>query len=157
MTGNLMRVPGMALTWSGGARRAAALLLSGCVAMLVAGCGEGTSTGSVPASGGQQSAVNTSGSGGGNYTVDIDEIFPQGAGRNLVLNNCQNCHTWVPILILQMNEQEWDRWSRDHRQRVEGLADDQFSTLLAYLKQNFNPDTPVPELPPALLEAWTTY
>jgi hypothetical protein len=56
-----------------------------------------------------------------------------------------------------MNEQEWDRWSREHRQRVEGLVDDEFSTLLSYLKVNFNPDTPVPELPPALLEAWTTY
>jgi hypothetical protein len=87
----------------------------------------------------------------------MDAIFPQGPGRNLVLNNCQNCHTWVPILILQMNEQEWDRWSREHRQRVEGLVDDEFSTLLSYLKVNFNPDTPVPELPPALLEAWTTY
>jgi|GEM_PF-963124 hypothetical protein len=135
-------------------RRGLALLLVGWIAIL-GGCADGGSEVSTSDTVAQQ---RTGGSGGGSgYTIDMDAIFPQGPGRNLVLNNCQNCHTWVPILILQMNEQEWDRWSREHRQRVEGLVDDEFSTLLSYLKVNFNPDTPVPELPPALLEAWTTY
>jgi len=125
-----------------------------CMALLV-GCGEGAPSGSSPT--GQTAQQQSSNSGGAAYTVDMDAIFPQGAGRDLVLNNCQNCHTWVPIVILQMNELEWDRWAREHRQRVEGLTDAEFDTLLNYVKANFNPDTPVPELPPALLEAWTTY
>ena len=54
-------------------------------------------------------ATQGEGSGGSGYTVDIDAIFPPGPGKDLVLNNCQNCHTWVPIVVLQMNEQEWDR------------------------------------------------
>jgi len=134
-------------------RRLMAMLVVGCIGVL-GGCGEGTQNNSASE---PESRQASGGSGGSGYSVDMDAIFPQGPGRSLVLNNCQNCHTWVPIVILQMNEQEWDRWSREHRQRVEGLADDEFSTLLSYLKVNFNPNTPVPELPPALLEAWTTY
>ena len=89
--------------------------------------------------------------------MDMDQIFPPGEGRDLVLNNCQSCHIWVPIVILQMNEEEWRRSQREHRERVEGLPDQDFETLYEYLVTTFTPDRPVPELPPALLEAWTTY
>ena len=50
--------------------------------------------------------------------VNMDEIFPPGEGRDLVLNNCQNCHTFVPIVVLQMEEEAWTRNSIDHRERV---------------------------------------
>lgn len=93
----------------------------------------------------------------GQMTVDMDAIFPAGEGRELLLNNCQSCHSWVPVVVLQMNEDEWARWAQDHRARVPGLSDAEFATLQAYLVENFNPDRPVPELPPVLLESWTTY
>ena len=86
----------------------------------------------------------------------MEEIFPAGAGRDLVLNNCQNCHTFVPIVVLQMDEEGWTRSSLDHRQRV-NVSDEEFKTLYTYLKANFNPDRPVPKLPKELLESWTTY
>ena len=89
--------------------------------------------------------------------VDIDAIFPAGPGRDLLLNNCQNCHVWVPIVILQMDEDAWYRNSLEHRDRVESLTDEDFETLYDYLTTNFTPDTPVPELPAGLLEAWTGY
>lgn len=94
---------------------------------------------------------------GRTYSVDMDAIFPPGSGRELVLANCQSCHIWVPIVILQMNEEEWARNQLDHRGRVEGLSDEDFETLYEYLVTTFTPDRPVPELPPALLEAWTSY
>ena len=59
--------------------------------------------------------------------------------------------------LLQMQEDEWFRWSVEHRQRVSGLTDEEFDTLYQYLVANFNPERPVPELPPALLESWTSY
>lgn len=93
----------------------------------------------------------------GAMRVDMDAIFPEGPGRDLLLNNCQSCHTWVPVVVLQMNEEEWNRWAVEHRGRVSGLSDEEFQTLHQYLIANFNPNTPVPELPPALLESWTTY
>jgi len=92
----------------------------------------------------------------GPVTVDLDAIFPQGPGRDLVLNNCQTCHVWVPIVVLQMDEAAWYRNSLNHRGRVEALSDAEFETLYAYLSSTFTPDRPVPQLPPSLLEAWTS-
>jgi len=89
--------------------------------------------------------------------VDMNAIFPPGPGRDLVLNNCQNCHTFVPIVILQMEEAAWTRNSVDHRERVTGLSDADFATLYDYLKVNFNPRRPVPALPQELLDTWTGY
>lgn len=136
------------------------LLLAALLAVpLAAGAcgGDGAPSGDGGSDADPRAEAATDASGGGQYTVDMEEIFPPGEGRDLVLNNCQNCHTWVPIVVLQMNEQEWDRWARDHRGRVEALTDEEFAALLAYLKENFNPETPVPDLPPALLETWTSY
>jgi mono/diheme cytochrome c family protein len=89
--------------------------------------------------------------------VNIDEIFPPGEGRDLVLNNCQNCHTFVPIVVLQMEEAAWTRNSIDHRERVTQVSDEDFKTLYAYLKANFHPGRPVPTLPKELLDTWTSY
>jgi hypothetical protein len=89
--------------------------------------------------------------------VDMDEIFPAGKGRDLVLNNCTSCHTIVPIVVLQMTRDAWERNSRDHRGRVTALSDAEFKTLYEYLIANFNPQRPVPKLPKALLDTWTAY
>ena len=124
------------------------------LALLIGACGQADSSGGGAASGSGGGAAQ---SGGQTYRVDMDEIFPPGEGRDLVLNNCQNCHTWVPIVVLGMNETEWARSSGEHRGRVEALGDDDFETLYAYLSLTFTPERPVPELPPALLETWTNY
>ena len=89
--------------------------------------------------------------------VNLDEIFPPGDGRDLVLNNCQNCHTFVPIVVLQMDADAWTRNSIDHRDRVTSLTDEEFKTLYTYLRANFHPGRPVPTLPRALLDTWTSY
>jgi hypothetical protein len=89
--------------------------------------------------------------------VDIDAIFPQHPGREILLNTCQSCHSWVPVVVLRMNEAEWARSKAEHRSRVEALGDEEFEILYDYLSSTFTPDRPVPELPPALLESWTSY
>ena len=89
--------------------------------------------------------------------VNIDAIFPAGKGRDLVLNNCTSCHTIVPIVVLQMTKEAWERNSRDHRGRVSVLSDAEYKTLYDYLIANFNPQRPVPELPKELLDTWTSY
>ena len=89
--------------------------------------------------------------------VDLDAIVPQGPGRDLVLNNCQNCHTFVPIVVLQMDADAWTRNSVDHRPRIPNVTDADFAAIYAYLPQHFNPGRPVPVLPTALLETWTSY
>jgi hypothetical protein len=124
--------------------------------VLIAACGGGS-----PAGEAGQPATSTTGAGkttaGASASrVNMEEIFPPGAGRDLVLNNCQNCHTFVPIVVLQMEEEAWTRSSLDHRQRV-NVSDEEFMTMYTYLKANFNPNRPVPTLPKELLESWTTY
>lgn len=124
--------------------------------VLVVGCDSGDTTpDAAPAAAPSSEVVTTSAD--GQMTVNMDAIFPEGEGREILLNNCQSCHTWVPVVVLGMNEDEWARWRQDHRARVPGIPDDRFEVLYEYLVTNFNPDTPVPDLPPALLESWTTY
>jgi hypothetical protein len=89
--------------------------------------------------------------------VNLDQIFPPGRGRDLVLNNCTTCHTFVPIVVLQMSKEAWERNSRDHRERVKALSDADFQVLYQYLVANFNPNRPVPKLPQELLQTWTAY
>jgi hypothetical protein len=89
--------------------------------------------------------------------LNMDEIFPPGPGRELVLDNCSNCHTIVPIVTLQMEKDQWDRDARDHRDRVPRLTDAEFRRLYDYLIANFNPQHPIPKLPKELLDTWTDY
>ena len=93
----------------------------------------------------------------GEIKVNLEEIFPPGPGRDLVLENCQNCHTFVPIVVLQMDKDAWQRNSLDHRERVTTLTDEQFKTVYEYLSTNFGPHRPVPKLPKELLKTWTGY
>ncbi len=88
---------------------------------------------------------------------NINDVLPEGAGRDLVLDNCQSCHVLVPILVLPLDEAAWYRSSLEHRERVEGLTDSEFEALYEYLASNFTPEKEPPELPPALLDSWTTY
>ena len=102
-------------------------------------------------------ATQTASGSSGEIKVNLEEIFPPGPGRDLVLENCQNCHTFVPIVVLQMDKDAWQRNSLDHRERVSTLTDEQFKTLYEYLATNFGPHRPVPKLPKELLKTWTGY
>ena len=115
-----------------------------------------TSCGGPAPSGGQPSQAPTAASSEPDR-VDLDAIFPPGPGRDLLLNNCQTCHVWVPIVILQMDQNAWRRNSLEHRDRVEALSDEDFKVLYDYLSSTFTPARPVPKLPQGLLEAWTSY
>lgn len=128
--------------------------LAGVLVLLVSACGAG---GGTPEADGASSTPVPAAATGAPGRLDMDAIFPPGPGRELLLNNCQNCHTFVPIVVLQMDKDAWNRNSIDHRERVTTLSDEEFKTLYDYLAANFNPDRPVPELPKELLESWTSY
>jgi hypothetical protein len=94
---------------------------------------------------------------GGVEKVNIDEIFPPDDGRELVLNNCVNCHTIVPIALARKTPDEWVSHRTQHRQRVGGISDADADRLWAYLTKNFAPGRPIPQLPEDLLKTWTAY
>ena len=87
--------------------------------------------------------------------MNLDEIFPPGRGRELVLNNCTTCHTFVPIVVLQLTKEAWERNRSIHRDRVPAMTDADFNVLYDYLAASFNPGRPVPKLPQSLLDTWT--
>jgi hypothetical protein len=77
--------------------------------------------------------------------------------RELVLITCTNCHTFVPIVILQFDKGQWDQNKDHHGAYVTNITNAQRDAIYSYLAANFNPDHPVPELPAELLATWTSY
>jgi len=130
-----------------------ALMAMGAVIMLAA-CAAPSSS-SAPQAGGQSAAAAQAG--GTTARVNIDEIFPPDEGRDIILQNCVNCHTIAPIALARMTPGEWARHRLDHRQRVGGISDAQADLVWTYLVKHFGPDRPVPELPQELLDTWTSY
>lgn len=87
--------------------------------------------------------------------LPMEEIFPPGNGRELVLNNCLSCHSIIRIVWGPRTEGEWQGVRLRHRERVRALNDDNFNTLFAYLRENFSPDKPYPRLPQWYLDSVT--
>lgn len=100
---------------------------------------------------------------GHTQSVNIEEIFwcnagePTGeqseeeciAAREAILDNCTSCHAFVPIVKAQKTEDEWRSFLRAHRERVD-MSDEDYAQIEAFLIEHFNPENPVPELPPEL-------
>jgi mono/diheme cytochrome c family protein len=78
-------------------------------------------------------------------------------GRELILYNCTTCHSFGPIVLQQFDEGGWRGLLARHRERVAQLTDAQVDTIRTYLTANFNDTMDPPEVPAALLEAWTDY
>lgn len=95
--------------------------------------------------------------------VNIEKIFwckeggPTGeqseeqcvAARESILNNCTTCHAFVPIVKAQKSEEGWHSFLQAHRARVD-MNDADYEQIELFLAEHFNPDNPVPKLPPAL-------
>lgn len=93
--------------------------------------------------------------------LDMNAIFPPGAGRDLVFENCvSSCHNFFPLLQ-QKTPGAWKMTLLgNHRNRVRRLSDAEYALLIAYLVANFNPEKPLPELPPELtvgVRTWSAY
>ena len=92
--------------------------------------------------------------------LDIEKIFFCPAGdmneddclyaRDTTLITCTACHVFTPFVKAQKTEDEWDSFLESHRGRVEETSDEDYEDITKFLKSHFNPDNPVPQLPPAL-------
>ena len=87
--------------------------------------------------------------------IDMDAIFPHGAGRDLLLDNCTNCHSFVRIVLMQRTRERWAIVKANMRPRVVGLSDQDVDTIFEYLEASFNDSRPEPKLPKWLLETET--
>lgn len=101
--------------------------------------------------------------------LDLDEVFRCSgetvssenclAARQVILNDCTTCHTFVPIVMQSFDGNGWRGLLTRHVEngRVTQVPPEQIENLRLYLAENFNGELPPPELPPALLETWTSY
>jgi hypothetical protein len=92
----------------------------------------------------------TSSSGGQSGKINLDAILPAGKGRDLLLNNCTSCHSFVCAVVGQRTVDYWETVKLGHKERVSSLSTDDVNTLFTYLETNFNDKKPIPQLPPEL-------
>jgi mono/diheme cytochrome c family protein len=83
----------------------------------------------------------------------MDAIFPPGEGRDLVLNNCMTCHSFIRFVLLQRTHDQWSYVRRRMRPYVAHLDEAQADALFRYLESHFNDTTPAPTVPNWYLEA----
>jgi hypothetical protein len=84
----------------------------------------------------------------------MDAIFPPGDGRDLVLDNCLTCHSFLRFVLLQRTPEQWAYTRRTMRQQVPHLDETQVDRLFGYLEAHFNDRTPPPELPEWFLRSF---
>lgn len=72
------------------------------------------------------------------------------ATREVVLQNCTSCHTFVPIVKAQKSPDEWGAMLSTHRDKIADVPGDEITRIQQFLAARFNPQTPPPKLPPEL-------
>jgi len=83
----------------------------------------------------------------------VADIFPPGAGRSAVLDNCGSCHNLACSAIGQRPDARWDALKTSHVEKVSGPD---LNVLFDYLKANFSDSKPEPKVPPRFLEGGCT-
>ena len=83
----------------------------------------------------------------------VAEIFPAGAQREAVMNNCGSCHNLACSAIGQRTPERWKALEEGHKDKVTG-AD--MHAMFEYLAANFNASKPEPKVPPKFLEGGCT-
>ena len=82
----------------------------------------------------------------------VASFFPEGPGRDLVLEWCGTCHNLTKVLLTRKDPAGWADYMKNRRPDIAFLGDDEVKTMLDYLDANFTPDKPIPQLPPELLK-----
>ncbi len=89
--------------------------------------------------------------------LDIDKLLPPAPGRELVLQYCVNCHNIAPIALAHKTKDEWTYlFYVDHVNRAP-ISKADMDAIFNYFVTNYPPDRKIPDLPPELLQDWTSY
>ena len=88
--------------------------------------------------------------------ASLTDIFPEGPGRAMVLDNCGSCHAAACSAIGQRTGARWANLKEDHRDKVAEMGGEDYDALFAYLSENFNDAKPEPVVPPQFLEGGCT-
>lgn len=83
----------------------------------------------------------------GPQKLNLDDYFPKGAGRDLVLRDCTTCHSFAPIITGQRPKARWLSLKDDHKDKASGVSQADYDVEFTYLMDNFNDTKPEPKLP----------
>ena len=86
----------------------------------------------------------------------VADLFPEGAGKALVLDNCSACHAVACSVIGQRPQARWNNLKVDHRDKASSLSEVDLDMLFAYLSEHFNDSQPAPSVPAHFLEQGCT-
>lgn len=78
--------------------------------------------------------------------------MPPGEGRELLLQNCTGCHSFVPIVTGQRPQERWSSLKEDHKDKAAGISESDYDIIFDYLAENFNDTKPEPQFPQWFLE-----
>lgn len=84
--------------------------------------------------------------------LNLDDYFPPGQGRDLVLQNCTSCHSIAPIITGQRTKDRWLNVKSAHTDKVGSMSDSDSTIIFDYLEANFNDTKPEPKLPDWFLQ-----
>jgi cytochrome c biogenesis protein CcmG/thiol:disulfide interchange protein DsbE len=91
----------------------------------------------------------TSATTGGPQRVNVDEIFPPGEGRDLVVETCLTCHDLLTFGLARKTRDGWIHSLAKHGSHFSALSNAQIETMYEYLSAHLNPDTPISkQIPP---------
>jgi len=122
----------------------AALFITGCSSESEQGGNAGTQTASVQSNEPAPAPAT------------IGDLFPEGEGRVMVLNNCSSCHAAACAATGQRTLTRWSAIQSSHMDRLPGLSEPEMDTLFHYLATNFNDSLPEPNVPAAFLATGCT-
>ena len=139
--------------WTNEGRRAARkqyAWLAGTIVggLLLLACGN---CGSAPESESAKSAPSASKAADPPAPATLADLFPEGAGRSLVLESCGSCHAVACAAIGQRTAARWDSLKADHADKVPSLSEQDRETLFGYLKEHFSDSQPEPKVSPDLM------
>jgi mono/diheme cytochrome c family protein len=73
-------------------------------------------------------------------SVQAQDDLPDGAGKDLVMNVCTQCHTSARIVAKKATKEEWNRVVDNMAMRGAKATDEEFDTIVTYLAKNFGKD-----------------
>jgi cytochrome c5 len=68
--------------------------------------------------------------------------LPEGAGKDLVMNVCTQCHELTRITSKKRTKEEWNDTVDKMAVRGAKASDEEFETIVAYLAKYFGKDQP---------------
>jgi|SRR4051812_17207093 hypothetical protein len=101
----------------------------------------------------QSGAVAAAPTDGKGEPANVTEVFPQGPGRDVVLNNCGSCHNLACSAIGQRTSARWESLKESHKDKV---TDADAAAAFSYLQSHFNDANPEPKVPPKFLQGGCT-